>query len=125
MLKFNSIFALSKQLHNPLTTTQSAYKKLIHKESEIGSELFGPIPKGHRREFFCLDERTWVWHEEWYDNNNNLRSTITRYEIYPDKFLKIQNGQYYQLDKVEADNFYKAVKLYNQRTRTELYPQAI
>ena len=42
-------------------------RELITLESEIGSQLFGPIPEGHRREFFCLDEKTWIWHEEWLD----------------------------------------------------------
>ena len=40
-------------------------RELLALESEIGSELFGEVPKGHRREFFCLDEKTWMWHEEW------------------------------------------------------------
>ena len=40
-------------------------RELIQLESEIGAQLFGEIPKGHRREFFCLDEKTWIWYEEW------------------------------------------------------------
>ena len=39
-------------------------RQLIELESEIGRELFGPIPAGHQRDFFCLDAHTWVWHEE-------------------------------------------------------------
>ena len=38
-------------------------RELLQLESEIGSQLFGDIPKGHRRSFFNLDETTWIWHE--------------------------------------------------------------
>ena len=38
-------------------------RELITLESEIGAELFGPVEKGRHREFFCLDEKTWIWHE--------------------------------------------------------------
>ncbi len=43
---------------------QSAYQRamkerqLIRRESKIGSQLFGQVPSGRSREFFCLDERT-------------------------------------------------------------------
>jgi hypothetical protein len=43
------------------------YRKLIRREAKIGGTIFGPVPAGHRREFFCLDEHSWVWHEEWID----------------------------------------------------------
>jgi hypothetical protein len=33
-------------------------RELIQLESEIGAKLFGPVPQGFRREFFCLDENT-------------------------------------------------------------------
>jgi hypothetical protein len=42
-------------------------RELLQLESEIGAKLFGEVPAGHRREFFCLDEKTWIWHEEWID----------------------------------------------------------
>ncbi len=31
------------------------YNDLIRHEAKIGGTIFGPVPKGHRREFFCLD----------------------------------------------------------------------
>lgn len=121
-MKFNSIFALSKHLNS---TQQSSYRDLIRKEAQIGGNIFGPIPKGHRREFFCLDERTWVWHEEWYDASHRLQSKTTRYEVHNDRVLKVQNGEYYKIDEDEAINFYKAVQLYSQRIRTDLYAQVV
>ena len=44
---------------------QLTERDLIRLESEIGAQLFGPLPKGRRREFFCLDASTWIWHEEY------------------------------------------------------------
>ena len=121
MVKFNSLFALTKHVKKNKIT----YRDLIRREAKIGGQLFGPIPKGHHREFFCLDERTWVWHEEWYDINGTLHTKTTRYEVHTNKILKVQNGEFYQVDKDEAINLYKATQLYNQRIRTEIYSQAI
>ncbi len=42
-------------------------RDLIRMESAIGAKIFGPVAKGHRREFFCLDETAWIWFEEWVD----------------------------------------------------------
>jgi hypothetical protein len=88
-------------------------KALIHHEAKIGGTLFGEIPRGTRREFFCLDEHTWVWHEEWTDNAGKRQIMTTRYDIRPDGVLKSQGGQSYRkLKGVEASNFRKAVENY-------------
>ena len=71
-------------------------RELIELEAEIGGALFGPIPHGHRREFFCLDEHTWVWHEEWVDANKQRQVTSTRYEIHTNGVLKAQDGKVYK-----------------------------
>ncbi len=73
-----------------------AYRDAIHEEAKIGGALFGPIPTGTRREFFCLDEHTWVWHEEWTDANNIRHARTTRYDVGPQGVLKAQDGQPYQ-----------------------------
>ena len=118
---FNSILAMAKQLNKrPIT-----YRDLIQREAKIGGRLFGPIPEGHRREFFCLDERTWVWHEEWLDVTGKLQSITTRFEVHPDRIMKVQNGEYYKIDRNEALNFFKAARLYIQKVRTQLYTQAV
>ena len=89
-------------------------RSLIRREAKLGGQLFGPVPKGHRREFFCLDQHTWVWHEEWLSNGQ--RQVIsTRYEVRPNGVLKLQEGQPYQrLTKNEARNLYRAAQLYRQ-----------
>ena len=97
-------------------------RSLIERESEIGRELFGPIPAGHKREFFCLDPQTWVWHEEWRDENNTLRTSTTRYEVQPGGILKVQPGRVYKyLEGEELENLGIAVKLYYERCAREIY----
>lgn len=99
---------------------ERARRALLQKEAEIGGRLFGPLPAGRRRQFFCLDERTWVWHEEWLDAHKQRRSITTRYDVRPDGILKVQDGQLYQrLSRNEARNLYRAIKLYQQRVTDE------
>jgi len=98
------------------------YRKLIRHEGKIGGQLFGKAPEGTRREFFCLDGRTWVWHEEWDDNAGNHRSRTTRYDVRPSGIYKDQEGQPYQMVTLdEARNLYRASILYEQRVIEELY----
>lgn len=98
---------------------QKLHREMLKLESEIGGQLFGPIPKGHRREFFCLDQHTWVWHEEWLENGKR-RIVTTRYEIRPSGVLKVQDGQAYQrLTESEARNLYWAITLYGQQVDAE------
>jgi hypothetical protein len=92
------------------------YRTLLHKEAKIGGEVFGPVPAGHRREFFNLDKYTWVWHEEWTDQNGQHQTLTTRYTIRPDGILKSQGEQSYQrLSEAELSNLYGAAKVYRQR----------
>lgn len=68
-------------------------RALIQKESVVGATVFGPVPAGHRREFFCLDEHTWVWFEEWKDQATHEHHTLNvQYEFQPRGVLKIVNG---------------------------------
>jgi hypothetical protein len=98
------------------------YRELIRREAKIGGDLFGPIPKGGRREFFCLDRHTWIWHEEWTDENGKHRAVTTRYDVRPTGTLKAQDGHPYQrLSYQEAKHFYKAVKMYNERVQRDMY----
>lgn len=100
-------------------------RSLIHHEAKIGGELFGPIAPGHRREFFCLDERTWVWHEEWKDDAGKHHAVTTRYDVRPSQILKSQGHFAYQaLSKEEEKNFFQAVKLYMDRIQND-YRQII
>lgn len=102
----------------------SEYRDLIRKESKIGSTVFGAVPKGHRREFFCLDESTWVWHEEWDDAAKRHHVQTIRYTVRPDGIVKrLNNGHYTGVSQHEAKNLLHAAKLYKQRVQSELYNQ--
>lgn len=90
-------------------------RELIREESKIGADLFGPVPKGHARQFFCLDEHTWIWYEEWQEHGRR-KTVTTRYEVRPNGILKAQTGKPYQrLGRDEARNLYRAAGLYLQR----------
>jgi hypothetical protein len=96
-------------------------RALLHYQARIGGEVFGPIPKGIRREFFCLDEHTWVWHEEWTDTHGKRQALTTRYDVRPSGVVKSQGGSSYQsLNQDEAQNLYNAIHVYEQRVGAEL-----
>ncbi len=100
----------------------STTRDLIRKESQIGAKLFGPIPKGHRREFFCLDEHTWVWYEEWLDANKKQQSATTRYEVHPNGVIKVQDGHPYQnVEGAEFANLMTAIELYYEQVLRGVY----
>ncbi len=98
-------------------------RELIQLESEIGSKLFGEIPAGHRREFFCLDENTWIWYEEWIDPaTKKSHSETTRYEIHDNGILKVLEGARYTfIEGVELDNFVMATRLYYEQVARQVY----
>lgn len=102
-------------------------RDMIAEESKIGRQLFGPLPKGHFREFFCLDEKTWIWYEAWIDPRTGRRVEITtRYEVHPHCILKIQDGQPYQeVTGQELYNLVSAMRQYVIRTAEEVYKNPI
>lgn len=100
-----------------------ADREAIREEAKLGGTLFGPVPEGVRREFFCLDEHTWVWHEEWTDEKDQVRFCTTRYDIRPNGIIKAQDGQPYQrLSREETVRLLYAVRKYNQLINAELAP---
>jgi hypothetical protein len=98
-------------------------RELLQLESEIGSKLFGAIPAGHRREFFCLDESTWIWYEEWIDpKTKKTRQATTRYEIRDNGILKVQEGARYSfLEGQELDNLVLAIRMYYEQVARGVY----
>jgi hypothetical protein len=97
------------------------HRALLRHLARIGGTVFGPIPAGHRREFFCLDKHTWVWHEEWNDQTGQHRAMTTRYDVRPSGILKSQGVSSYQrLSATEEANFRQAVKAYRRVATVEL-----
>lgn len=98
-------------------------RELLQLESEIGSKLFGEVPAGRRREFFCLDENTWIWYEEWTDpQTKKMQSETTRYEIHNNGVLKVLEGARYAfIQGEELDNFVLATRLYYEQVAKKVY----
>lgn len=95
---------------------------LLRHEARVGGTVFGEVPKGHKRDFFCLDEHTWVWHEEWIDEHGKRHIVSTRYDVRPDGILKSQNGGHYQeIGREEAYRLRDAAELYNKKVKREVY----
>lgn len=97
------------------------YRDFIRHEAKIGGRIFGETRPGVRREFFCLDRRTWVWHEEWTDKDGQSHIQTTRYDVRPDGILKSQHGKYQKVSADEALRLYTAAKLYRDAVRREVY----
>lgn len=99
----------------------NAHRSLLRHLAKLGGSVFGPVQKGVRREFFCLDARTWVWHEEWYDQSGQHHAVTTRYDIRTNGILKSQGVNSYQrLTVQEERNFRAAVDIYGQKAISEI-----
>jgi hypothetical protein len=117
----NGISYLKMPKHQA-TLKQRSERELIQKESEIGRDLFGPVPKGHRREFFCLDEKTCIWYEEYKDEKGKTVQSTTRYEIQGDKVMKAQEGARYSfIEGAELKNLLLAIGMYYERVMKGVY----
>jgi hypothetical protein len=110
---------LTAQKHEDRRT--ELYRNLMRHEAKIGGKLFGPVPPGVKREFFSLDKYTWVWHEDWVDQNGQAQTRIIRYDFRPDGVLKSQNGQYQPITREEARHLRDAIRLYGEKIDQELY----
>lgn len=97
-------------------------RELIQAESKIGREIFGEIPKGYQREFFCLDETTCIWYEEFKNAEGKTESITTRYEIQGDRVMKVQGGSRYSyLEGDELNNLLTAIHMYYERVMRGVY----
>ncbi len=95
---------------------------LINAESRLGSRIFGPIPYGHRREFFHDRQNIWIWHEDWQDQTQHLHQLTVRYEVRASGvYKKISTGKYFRLEGDELDNFCQATKAYLYLIKKYLY----
>lgn len=102
---------------NNVDKSEAFNAELMRRESEIGRKLFGPIPAGVRREFFCLDSHTWIWHEE---NAGDVK--VTRYLVKENDILKsVNGGQYHKISDQEVKNIVEAAKIYKERVVSGLY----
>lgn len=98
-------------------------RELIQLESQIGQSVFGPLPSNVvRREFFNLDDKTWIWHEEVKKDGQPNSEVTIRYEVQPKGILKVQSGpRYTYIEGAELQNFVMAVHEYYERVTRGLY----
>lgn len=118
----------AKVFQNSSKRTALRRKKLndlIAQESRIGATLFGELPASHSREFFCLDESTWVWQDSWVDEvSGKHKKQTVRYELRDNGILKSVNGQDYAwVNDDEASNLAHAAVLYHQYVVDKLYKE--
>lgn len=121
-MPLRSLFKLTNSKANSESRLTKLHRDFLRHEAKIGGELFGPLPPGGRREFFCLDENTWIWHEEWKDENGKMQTRTTRYDVRPSGIVKAQDGKHYQsVTPEEAVRLYEAAQLYEKRVSREIY----
>lgn len=111
-----------KLLAGPSTSRQRLSEAdLINAESKLGATLFGPVPEGHRREFFRYSHNLWIFHESWLQEGQKKEATIT-YEVRENGVYKLPlGGQYHKLTGSELENFKKATKEYLRLVKEKLY----
>ncbi|MBP9738709.1 hypothetical protein KBD20_03400 [Candidatus Saccharibacteria bacterium] len=98
----------------------------IAKEAEVGAWVLGDIPAGHTRKFFCLDTHTWVWHEQWTDQEGNVRTSHVQYDIRTDGILKrVNGGSSSKLSGQELINFDLAVTRYYHEVSSRVYGRTV
>lgn len=99
-----------------------SYNDLINAESEFGRTIFGPIPKGRRREFFEAKKNVWIWHESYLNASGVMEEMTIRYEVRPaGVYKKAGKSGYRKIDGDELNNFRKAAKSYLELVKTKLY----
>ena len=103
-------------------TNKFTLDELINAESSLGRTVFGPIPEGHRREFFESKKNVWYWYESWVDATGVMQEMTVRYEVRPTGvFKKTVGGKYSRLEGDELNNFIKAAHAYLNLVKTKLY----
>lgn len=114
---------ISRVIPGVQKSSKLSTRDFIKMESKLGGQLFGPVPEGRQREFFCLDEHTWVWYESVTDSETGeVSSLTTRYEIRGNRIIKMQDGQPYRYASLgEADNLLNAARNYYSLISTQIY----
>lgn len=106
----------------PRYSNRISYEELVNLESLWGGTLFGPIPAGHRRQFFEHKKNVWIWYEGWLDHAGKFQEITIRYEVRPAGVFKRVAGQKYEkIAGAELENFRTAAKNYLALLKTKLY----
>lgn len=102
--------------------SKPSYDDLINAESKLGRMVFGPIPDGHRREFFESKPNVWIWYESFINHAGVYNEMTVRYEVRPTGvYKKPAGGAYEKINGQELDNFRRAAASYLKLIKTKLY----
>lgn len=114
--------SLKELLIRPRYSNKLSYGDLINAESRLGRTLFGPIPVGHRREFFESRKNVWIWHESFVNKLGQVEEMTVRYEVRPaGVYKRAGRGSYQKIEGEELNNFRNAAKSYLELVKTKLY----
>jgi hypothetical protein len=109
-------------LKNQPYSNRYSYDDLVNAESELGRTVFGPVPAGHRREFFKTRDNVWIWFDEWNSEAGQPQNISIRYEVRPEGvFKKGSGGTYVKINGDELENFLRAARKYYELVKTKLY----
>ena len=123
LFRFPRLPKILPKVH-PLRKTQLKITEsdLINSESAIGGTIFGPIPAGHRREFFLYKANTWIFHEAWKGSDGKSKETTITYQVKKSGVFKSPLGmEYVQIKGAELDNFLNAAREYRKLIVAKLY----
>ena len=104
---------LSRQAPNRDARRKAVERDLINAESALGRTIFGEITPGHTREFFCLKQNVWIWHE----NGVNIRYEVRENGV----FKQVGTGKYNKISGEELQHFTAATKAYLQLVKSYIY----
>lgn len=115
------ILGSRRTLAKSIEKEQRLRRNITRHEAVVGGTLFVPVPKGTRREFFCLDEYTWIWYEESIENGKR-KSQTTRYNVMAKGIIKSVDGRAYKkVEQEEAQRLLEAAKAYQKKVEKEVY----
>ncbi len=125
LLKLLSRLSKRPSLRKPKTMAQIEAEYLAE-EAAIGGTLFGTLPEGVARLFYCKDPSTWVWQEAWTDNAGRPQTLTTSYHLSENAIFKNQANLPAQLlNEAEIQNFAKAVEWYHRLVMRNVYHQLV
>ena len=119
--KDDPLIIINKLLGQPVEIDD--YQRLVCQEAKIGGSIFGDLQPNQQRYFFCLDDRTWIWHEQGSEPDFKL---TTKYSFDLNGITKsIDNGQTWQtLSTNETASLLEATRVYHQKVTEKIYNQA-
>lgn len=107
------------QMYPKRSSAKRLEQELMRQEAEIGGTLFGDLAEGSIRRFLVKNDKTIIWIEQ---AEPSGKSITTRYEIFEDHIVKIQDGQpTVRVDEQESVTLLQAMRWYHYLVTTRLY----